>query len=344
MMRYLYFIGLSLLLIACQQEPVEIQSAFYYWKNSTQNLSDQEKGALSTHQTKRLYVKFFEIEPHAEFEAIPVTKLRLVPKSLPTHLEIIPTVFIRNEVFKTIEKEFIDSLAIKTQALIQKYYKDRFADLAFKEIQIDCDWTEGTKAAYFQFLQSFKKQSHQSISVTLRLYPYKFSDKMGVPPVDRAMLMCYNLLSPLKAKDKSSILDIETLNAYLHPKRKYPLDLDIALPIFSWMQFYHYDQFQGLIYPEDAGIKSILFPTAPFWYKVKKDTSIGDLYLRAGDKVKYEEVLYDDLKTAIALIKKNVSLKGKTTIALFHLDDKNLNTYATQDLSNLYTLFQPSTP
>lgn len=340
-MRNLFFL-LLLFCLSCQNEPLEIQPAFYYWKNLPKALSDAEKEALQEHQTQRFYLRFFELKSHPKFQAVPVNKISLEANSLSANQEIIPTIFIRNEVFKTIKKDFIDSLAQKTLGLIEKYHGERFSASKFEEIQMDCDWTESTKEAYFQFLKNIKEQSDKKISVTLRLYPYKYKDNMGVPPADRAMLMCYNLLSPLKAKDKNSILDLETLKAYLHPQQDYPLPLDIALPIFSWMQFYHYGQFEGLIYPKNDKIKDILIAERPLWYKVKLDTSLGEHYLREGDEMKYEDLPYDQLEAAIELIKKYVSLEGKTTIALFHLDDKNLNYYAKANLSDLYNLFDIS--
>ncbi|SDF10039.1 hypothetical protein [Chitinophaga filiformis] len=62
------------------------------------------------------------------------------------------------------------------------------------EIQIDCDWTAGTREKYFHFLKALRHYYPDKIlSATIRLYPYKYTKKMGVPPVDRGMLMCYNL-------------------------------------------------------------------------------------------------------------------------------------------------------
>ena len=69
--------------------------------------------------------------------------------------------------------------------------------ISCQEIQIDCDWTKSTKDKYFYLLKKIKELSKKEISCTLRLYPYKYPEIMGVPPVDKAMLMCYNLIKPL---------------------------------------------------------------------------------------------------------------------------------------------------
>ena len=45
------------------------------------------------------------------------------------------------------------------------------------------------------------------MSATIRLHQVKYRADTGVPPVDRGMLMAYNLLPPDQAGERSSILD-----------------------------------------------------------------------------------------------------------------------------------------
>ena len=123
--------------------------------------------------------------------------------------------------------------------------KDKIFD--FNEIQIDCDWTKYSKEKYFYLLKKIKELSDKKLSCTLRLYPYKYPDIMGVPPVDKATLMCYNLIKPLSQQNKNSILDIEELKKYLNEKKSSPLHLDIVLPTFYWTQLYQNNQFVQLL-------------------------------------------------------------------------------------------------
>ncbi|MEM0544143.1 hypothetical protein WFZ85_16275, partial [Flavobacterium sp. j3] len=88
------------------------------------------------------------------------------------------------------------------------------------------------------FLKKLKEISKKEISCTLRLYPYKYPDKMGVPPVDKVMIMCYNLINPLENENKNSILDLAELESYLISVPKYHKHIVIAFPIYSWMQVY----------------------------------------------------------------------------------------------------------
>ena len=216
---------------------------------------------------------------------------------------------------------------------------ERFEINKPKEIQMDCDWTPKSRDKYFYFLRKLKAKAETQVSCTLRLYPYKYPVKMGVPPVDKAMLMCYNLVNPLESETTNSILDTGELSKYLDKKREYPLHIDIALPVFSWMQVYQNKRFRGLIYPGDNSVKKILKQVKPLWYEVTKDTLLDDHYLRIGDLVKYEEITPQKINAAIKIIKENVALEKTITVALYHLDEKELNNFTNETLTGFYTSF-----
>jgi hypothetical protein len=273
---------------------------------------------------------------------IPIAKTKFYnyDNNLDTAIQIIPTIFIKNEVFIKATTQEIDSLVNNVYFLINKYYYEDFhAKLPLSEIQLDCDWTIKSKENYFYFLKKFKKHSKKLVSCTLRLYPYKYTNTMGVPPVDKVSLMCYNLLNPLVDASKNSILDTDELKLYLNTKKKYPLHVDISLPIFSWLQVYQYDQFKDLIYTDTKTIKNILKPIRPLWYEVTQDTLLENCYLRIGDKIKMEEISKEKISTAIEIIKKNVFLESTTTVTLFHLDDSQLNNYTHEEISSFFSDF-----
>ena len=225
--------------------------------------------------------------------------------------------------------------------LIDKRSKEKFAEVKVNdEIQIDCDWTKSTKDKYFYLLKKIKEKSKKQISCTLRLYPYKYPDIMGVPPVDKATLMCYNLVQPLTQKDKNSILDIKELKSYLNKKRSYPVHLDIALPVFSWSQLYQNNYFQELVNISSVELKTFAKEIKPMWFEVEKDTSLDwGSYYRIGDQIKCEEVSTETLQEAIAIIKENVELDKTTTITLFDIDDSTFKKYTDEEISSFYTAF-----
>ncbi|MFN6378368.1 MAG: hypothetical protein ACK4WD_03785, partial [Flavobacteriales bacterium] len=184
------------------------------------------------------------------------------------NISIVPTIYIRNNVFKNISTEELDILADNTHFLIQKIINDDNQTVTVDEYQMDCDWTQSTKENYFYFLKKLKSISGKKISVTLRLYPFKYPEKMGIPPADAAMLMCYNLLIPLENPEKNSILDLNELDLYLDDSKVYPLPLDIALPIYSWAQVYHNETFSDVLYFDIKDFKSIMKQEKPMWYTV----------------------------------------------------------------------------
>lgn len=340
------FLPLFFLLFSCENTKVEkVEKAFYYWKsNDYPASSNKEKDILVNQDIKKLYVKFFEVDYSDAMGNYPISKTSFSlysycdEKKIPPY-EVIPTVYIKNIVFQKSNEKDLDKLADNVNFLINKYTNERLDSLKISEIQIDCDWTASTKDKYFYFLKKLKPISKKEISATLRLYPYKYPDKMGVPPVDKVTLMCYNLINPLADQSKNSILDLKELESYLNIEKKYPLHLDVALPVYSWMQVYQNNQFTNVLY-DVKDIKPHLKEIKPLWYEVQKDIVINyETYLRTGDKIKYEEVTADKINKAIAIIKKNIKFDKEITVILFHLDENQLNNYTDEEISHFYSDF-----
>lgn len=341
MRKTLALIFLSAVIFSCSNKVENVESAFYYWKSNS-NLDGQEKDILEKLKIKKIYVKFFEVDHNEAMGNFPISKSELSSYSFgyDSTTVIVPTVYLRNEVFLKSDKSALNTLADNVNYLISKFHNEKYEHFgALTELQMDCDWTLNSRDNYFYFLKKLKAISKKKISCTLRLYPYKYPDKMGVPPVDKVILMCYNLINPLQNKNKNSILDLDELSAYLDKKRDYPLHIDIALPLFSWMQVYQNNQFSGVFHKNVKELKGILKKDKPLWYEVTRDTVVDDIYLRVGDKVKAEEITATKLEKAIAIIKKNVRLDENTTIALFHLDKQVINQYSDEEISRFYSDF-----
>ncbi len=322
---------------------VKFNNAFYFWENNRVSLSPFEISELKEMKTTKLYVKFFEVEKNEIHGIIPSAKSELkLNKQKIQSIEIIPTVYIRNSVFKNTSKSGLTELAENIYSLINKSYTEnfQFSKNSLKEIQIDCDWTESTKEKYFYFLRKLVNLSTTQISATLRLYAYKFPDKMGVLPVDRAMLMCYNLLSPAEAGNRNSILELEELQKYLVRAKKYPIPLDVALPIYSAIHIYQHNKFRGMLYGENRKLVNKTTSTKGLWHTIKKDTLVNEIFIRKGDKIKFEYNSPTKIKKAIDIIKSNVIFEGQTTIALYHLQETELKQYSNEELATFYTLFK----
>lgn len=336
LIAFLLFTALS-----CENRIEHVERAFYFWKSDEWSFMGGEGEICEELRVKKLYVKFFEVNYNADLGAIPEAKTRMGAWQLKAHeiANVVPTVYLRNTVFLKSSKEELDLLADNVDFLIEKYLAEDYEGMDVQEIQMDCDWTISSKDNYFYFLEKLKSISKREVSVTLRLYPFKYPDKMGVPPVKKVMLMCYNLLSPLDHPTKNSILDISELESYLQGANEYPIEMDIALPIYSWAQVYQNEMFSNVLYCEAEGIRAVAVEEKPMWFRVTRDTLIHDVFLREGDKVKFEEITHEKLEDTIKLLRKHLKFRTNTTVALFHLDYIHLNNFNDEELDSFYSDF-----
>ncbi|MFT5859176.1 MAG: hypothetical protein ACI865_001274 [Flavobacteriaceae bacterium] len=346
-MRVIFFFLTLFMLSACSEpenKAVEVVRAFYFWENNTLALNSSEEKSLKELDVSKLYVKVFEVDRVDGMNTpIAKTSLELAPDRTKGIEELIPCIYIQNSVFLASSKEELELLAENLTFLVDKYTLKNVAagtgSYAFKEIQIDCDWTKSSKKNYFYFLKQLKKQSKKVISCTLRLYPYKYSDVMGIPPCDKVMLMCYNLLNPLNNERKNTILDTHEMSKYLDTEVNYPLHIDVALPVYSWMLCYENERFRGVIHGVDDTILACMTQDDGLWYTMEKDTVVKDVYMRMGDRVKVERVTTDQLNEAIELIQSSGVLDGETVVSFFHLESNELNNYRHETLDSLYSAF-----
>lgn len=213
-----------------------------------------------------------------------------------------------------------------------------------KEILIDCDWTEKTKDNYFYLLSQLKKEMKDyTISATIRLWQYKYSEKAGIPPVDRGLLMCYNMESHKKMEVENSIGSAEELAKYLTNK-DYRLDLDVVLPIFQWSVLFSNGQYKGII--SDLGNNINLKDTALFLaagenkYLFKQDMEVGEYYVRNGDEIRMERISPDELLKMANLVKEKVRISADTRISLFSWDKKFVDYYGNEQISKVFEVFK----
>jgi hypothetical protein len=246
---------------------------------------EAEDSLVKKMDVQHMYVRFFDVDynPYSK-ESLPVATIQDISlnKSNP---EITPSIFITNEVVLKSDAKQLDSLAVRMARRIgqiakrmndrkaenntynivypKDYYKQKDfkalnydsvkkAESAklkvdFKEILIDCDWTEKSQKNYFYLLKQIKKQYPNSkIAATIRLWQYKYAAKAGIPPVDKGLLMCYNITKPDDFQTKNSIGTSEELAQYI-THSDYKLKLDIALPLYSWGVVFRGNQFKGIL-------------------------------------------------------------------------------------------------
>jgi hypothetical protein len=330
---------LALLLAACTApERRSATPAFYHWQTALA-LSAAECGYLKRFSCKKLYVKVLdvgrnaatgEIEPYARLEISDTTGL--------AGLQIVPTVFLTNEVFQNLAPEKTAWLAGKVADVLASFP----AFSGAREVQFDCDWTASTRASFFLFLQKMKPRlpPQTQLSATIRLHQYRWPERTGVPPADRGMLMFYNTGDLENPDGGNSIFDARDAAPYLRgAARHYPLPLDLALPIFSWALVYRAEGLWKII----PGATAEAFgDTSKFEaqeagasrFEVRKGTFVGGHYLRPGDRLRVEAIAPERLLEA-ARLASQVDLADDATVAFFHLDSTAVRRYPAQLLDSV---------
>lgn len=309
---------------ANKQEP-----SFYYWKTNFE-FGEKDSVLFAQNKVKKLYVRFFDLDSEWGSEIVPIGRLQN-KTPFPAHLEIIPVVFIKNHCLT--EHAYnrpinTHELARKTWAKISRMHQ-RHAGSILREIQFDCDWTESTGAIFFQFLKDFRSFSGSvQLSSTVRLYQYKYFEKTGVPPVDKGVLMYYNMSDLKNISTRNYILDHQVGKQYLMPEGHYPLPLDVALPIYR----------QGVLYDENNKlIRLVQNEEVEEWKSKNKLISIStntyqleSFYHYGLDSppnwtLRYETVSTKELKNAAVDLRKHFP---EASFVFFDYQDNNLCHYS----------------
>jgi hypothetical protein len=332
---FLIFIG------SCGKKNETITRSFYYWKSNFALGSDGNR-MLSDLHINKIYLKFFDVDVFQE-DFYPKSTLHVFD-SIPQKIEIVPVVFITNASIKSAANEYIlRELADKIVRKI-KGIRNCFTNInAFKEIQFDCDWSEDTQEKYFYLLQQIKEKYAEpvSLSATIRLHQVKYFEKTGVPPVARGTLMFYNMGKIEDANGENSIYNEKDASRYLVNFEKYPLPLDIALPVFSWAIAYHDGKIVALIndYGDDLKKNESLKKVKDNLYEIQKVFRYRDVVLMQGDQLKFEEAGPEQALSAAKLIRPHLR-KDSISVTLFDYDYTNLSKYETGSIEKIYSYFQ----
>ncbi|MBT2621986.1 hypothetical protein [Chryseobacterium sp. ISL-6] len=330
-MKIAKFLIVLILLTSCSKK-TEHPYTFYYWKTKL-SLELEEKKALNEVTTPYLYTRFFDIDKvNGRFEPVAVITKDL---SFQTDKQIVPTVFITNPTFLNISMDEIQFLAKHVNDLIQKKITQYHLKVN-QEIQIDCDWTAGTRDDYFNFLKELKKISGKEINCTLRLHQVKDKMQMGIPPVTKVYLMCYSTSSPLETSDKNSILDVNILKSYLSKLENYPIKkIDVALPIYSWgIVTNHLGKHKLINALSDKDLKNPNFKKiSDHESEILKDGFYFGSYLNKGFKIKVEQVTSEQRNDVISFLDKKIS---QFNIIYYQLDSK----FVSNQNFNLTSQFQ----
>ena len=324
---------------SCQHDtpPKRVTRGIYYWK-SVFKLSPEEQQMLDSCHVQKLYVKAYDLDwDFTKKQAIPKATTRFL-QPLPKGILLVPTVFITNQVLKQTADNQVDTLA----NFIKRHLDFVWKNNAFQEIQFDCDWTISTQRKYFKLLQTLRKRFPEKVfSATIRLHQIKFAHKTGIPPVERGMLMFYNMSDWKKPQIRNSIYDLNAASQYLATLDQYPLPLDVVMPIFRWAVFYRNNRFLTVInHLDNQALSSKNFlQKNDNRYTVLSDTLAFGISLRKHDLIRVEEVPFDKIIKGSVTLREQISTQ-KLTFALYHLDQSNITFYGYEKLAQIYASFE----
>lgn len=318
-----------------------IETSFYYWK-TVYKLDSAERSSLQQMEANRLFVRVMDIDNQGpNGEAVPVSAISFA-EPLPDTVAMVPTVFIVNNVLRELSGSDLDDLAANICQFVEAKVKQAGKN-GFDELQIDCDWTATTRDNYFALLEAIRTQVGDSVRLTstLRLHQVRNLRSSGIPPVDRVLLMCYNMGNLRQPGAHNSILDLREMETYLKGfLAEYPLSVDIALPLFSWSVVFRNDEYAGISKRLDPGS---LLDTAIFaheegtsLYHLK--TTLPEAGLRKGDVVRREETRWEDLSAAADFLAK-YKRKEEFTLLFYHLDNQVLKVFTDEQLQEIMHRF-----
>lgn len=333
-MKYqiILFIFSIFILFSCKKKPhKQIETAFYYWKSNIK-LSEFERNTLAENKVRKLYIKFFDISWNVAKRNFQMDAPIRFSEKMPDSCQIIPVVFITNQTIKNLPKTAMDSLARTILSGISK-----LSPQPYQEIQIDCDWTLSTKQNYFSLLKILKK-SNLHLSATIRLHQVKFFEKTGIPPVERGMLMCYNMSDWRNPVTLNSIYSPKLLSQYTERLAEYPLLLDVVMPIFHWTVVFRNNRFLYFINNLSAetlkGDNNFTQQADKQRFTANNDGVFQKISIRKGDVFRCEDAAYEDILKGSRNILEKIS-NQKLTFALYHLDSQNISYYSHDQIQKL---------
>jgi hypothetical protein len=324
--------------VSATEHPV----AFYYWKTQWTKSPTLER-ELKDRNVSQLYLRFFDVAWDDSLNSpTPISPIRF-RDPLPKSIQIIPVVFIKNQVFEKLALKDVPELAKRVKSQIDALSESQFS---VEQIQMDCDWSISTRDRYFAFLESFKKLTRTSqiqLSATIRLHQIKYPEKVGMPPVDRGMLMFYNMGELAAETEEPSIFNERDASRYTAWIKDYPLPLDLALPLFSWVIQSRQNRIVNLLenlHSEDLQNVRNLKETSPDHFIAGRSFYAHGRYFKKGDLLRVEALSQVQVQAAATLAAQN---QNKTipygTIAFFDLNETTLKQYGSNDLHKMVSTF-----
>ncbi|RAJ32235.1 hypothetical protein [Pedobacter cryoconitis] len=302
----------------CKEEKSTAASAFYYWK-TTFLLDKAQTALLKDGAGDQLYLRLFDVIWDEQQKDVRPNAVISINQDI-RQFHIVPVIYITNKTFEKLTPDQLVPLAEKVNKLINEITVQN--KITYQWVQIDCDWTTGTKNRYFAFLEAFKQLNKKQLEATIRLHQIKYADRTGIPPVDKGLLMFYNMGKiSANLKQRNSIYNPTDASKYISYLPTYQLPLDIALPLFSWtiqIREGKVIQLYGKIGLKELSDRNNFQQIAQSKvYKANKSFYLSGLYIKENDLFKLENVDTKQLNLAAKQLSKHLA----------HLENRNIIYY-----------------
>jgi hypothetical protein len=137
-------------LSSCRRHDRVINTSFYFWKTVYKS-NQTESGYLNRLHAHKLYLRIMDVDmDENDLNPVPVSPITFQAK-LPDTVEIVPVVFIVNNILKVTTHTQLDVLAGNIVRFVNSKVQQAGKN-SFTELQIDCDWTASTRENYFYLL------------------------------------------------------------------------------------------------------------------------------------------------------------------------------------------------
>ena len=339
---------LLLPLASCRQKKVVEEPApeaagepgrvVYFWKTRF-DLNEYEQEFLKTYSIGKMYVRMFDVDYDASPAAgaekvIPVGTTSFVSEK-PDGIEIIPTVFITTRALDLSKQEEGGLPALAGKIVLRVNNMMDYNELGtFRELQLDCDWTESTQDDFFTLCRQVKallKADKRALSVTVRLHQLRQS----APPADKGILMLYNTGALRSAGKQNSILDVSDVKAYLSRTPViYGIPLDFAYPSFGWGVWFRGSKYKGLLHQTDFSNPEYYSPDGNE-FTVLKDHVLEGHELQKGDRIRLESSEPASINEVKELVRR-AFYKNPHDNILYHLDSSNLSKYTKDEIQGFF--------
>lgn len=354
MKRILPIISLAMLASAfwacsCRSEAADVDTheehrGVYYWKTSL-DADSADMEFLKRHNIGRIYVRMFDVDVDSlrvegVKDVVPTASLRVPEKcmerfsgAVSSRIEFVPVVYVTQDAMRSTDN--IGTLAANIFGRVRAMCQ--YNELPHvSELQLDCDWTSGTRPGFFALCDSVKSLIRRDsldwkLSSTIRLHQLSQS----APPVDRGVLMVYNTGSYNNPDEPNSIISVDAVKRYVGRLGDYPLHLDVAYPTYSWQLLFRNRQFSGIISGASLRDTTAFRRVGENCYEALRDMAVGNnKAVLKGDMVRCETSGYQEVMKVKSLIEKELATKPHSTI-LYHFDLSNLNKYSSDEIDDM---------